>query len=85
MSPNAKGVNPFGALLRFPGLVVRWVARKFTREQVGSDGLTDTEGKEYEARFWKVATAPAPEDARLRAEREVEAGTRPVLHLRRPR
>jgi hypothetical protein len=85
MSPTGKGVSRSGALLRFPGLVVRWVARKFAREQVGSDGLTDAEGKEYEAQFWKVATAPAPKDARLRAEREVEAGTRQVLRLRRPR
>lgn len=27
---------------------------------VGDDGLTDDERKEHAARFWKVATAPAP-------------------------
>lgn len=88
MGSTANGVNPVDALLRFPGLVVRWVAGEFTRmhsSTVGSDGLTDAEGAEYEARFWKVANTPIPPDARLRAEREVQAGTRSVVHLRRSR
>jgi hypothetical protein len=85
MGPTATGANTLDALLRFPGFLVRWVAREFTREPVGSDGLTDAEGDEYEAQFWKVANAPAPKDARLRAEREVRAGKRQVVRLRRLR
>ena len=84
--PTASGANSLGALLRLPlrlpGLVLDWFSH---RPPVGDDGLTAAEGKEYEAQFWKVANSPAPKDARLRAEREVHAGIRQVIHLRRSR
>jgi hypothetical protein len=47
----------------------------------GPDGLTEAEGREYEARFWKVANAPSPPEARLRAEDELAAGQRVMVHL----
>jgi hypothetical protein len=76
MSSTSSGIHHVGALLRFPRLVVRWLVDR--KHGVGSDGLTDAERKEYEARFWEVANAPIRKDARGRAEQEVQAGTRSV-------
>jgi hypothetical protein len=52
---------------------------------VGSDGLTDVERAKYAARFWAVAKTPPLRETRLRVRDEVQAGTRPVIHLRRTR
>lgn len=76
-------VGPVDALLRLADLVARWAATGHHRVHAGSDGLTDAERAEYRARFWSVAKTPPRDETCLRVRDEVEAGTRPVVHLKR--
>lgn len=74
-----------GSTCRRVGVVAiffRLVAKLRGRD-VGSDGLTDAERASYAARFWAVAETPPLQETRLRIRDEVQAGTRPVVHLRR--
>jgi hypothetical protein len=83
-SPDSH-VSTVGVLLRLRGLVARWAASIPSRRHVGTDGLTDDERAEYAARFWTAAKTPPSEETRLRIRHEVQAGTRPVVHLKRSR
>ena len=69
-------------LARLRGLVARLVPSGPSRQDVGTDGLTDKERAEHAARFWDVANTPPPEETRLRVKHETQAGVRPVVHLK---
>lgn len=76
MSPTANRVSHLDVLLRLPRRVARWVFR---------DETTVDAEREAAARYRAVVEAPIPKKTRLRVEREIRMGTRPVVHLRRAR
>jgi hypothetical protein len=76
-------VGPVGALFHLRRLVASWVSSGYRHRHVGSDGLTDAERAEYRTRFWTVAKTPPLKETRQRVRDEVQAGTRPVVHLKR--
>jgi hypothetical protein len=76
MGSATNRVSPLDALLLLPRRVARWVFR---------DETTPTAEREAAARYRAVAEAPIPKETRLRVEREIRMGTRPVVHFRRAR